>query len=332
MKIDLVKVNFGSHLYGTADELSDYDYKTVYLPDYGSLLLGKAPKNYKSRECGPNDKMLPGEEEIEYIPVHRLAYDFLEGQTYAYEIIFGILNSEEQQYEILDKDKFALFKRFILNLALKYLTKDISKMVAYAAHQAQVYGVKGARLNAAETLLAFLKTIENSDSRLKDIVIPVEVVNAYVKYAYITGTNQEYNNTLALQVNDRYYHLTERVSHVISQLEKLIEKYGHRARKAQDQEVDWKALSHAIRISYQACEILEKNELRFPLKIADYLKDVKRGKVPFEAAIAQFEVLNNTMDMLLDKTTLPAKTNKLREEFEKDFVEWLEKFYYQQDK
>lgn len=331
--INLLKFKFGSALYGTADEHSDIDSKIVYLPSIDKLLLGQRPKNHVEREVGPNAKMNAGEEEIEYIPVQQLAKDFFEGQSYAYELVFAYGNPVEKantNVELLPSSPFGsgTYYRFFNELRTMFLTRDISKMVGYAAHQAQVYGVKGERLNAVERLIEELEKIENpSEVRVKDVQLPVTVLNGYVHYSYIKGSNQEYKDTLALQVNDRYYHQTERVSNVIDALKKLVEKYGHRAKKAQAQEVDWKALSHAIRIVYQANEILEHHELEFPLDIADYLLAVKRGCVSFADAVGVFEMLNTGMERLLETTTLPEKTPELRQEFELWLINKLKNFY-----
>jgi len=331
--INLLKFKFGSALYGTADEHSDIDSKIVYLPRIDKLLLGQRPKNHVERKAGPNAKMNAGEEEIEYIPIQQLAKDFFDGQSYAYELVFAYGNPIEKanpNVELLSSSPFgsSTYYHFFNELRTKFLTRDISKMVGYAAHQAQVYGVKGERLNAVERLITELEKVENpSETRIRDVQLPVTVLNGYVHYSYIKGSNQEYQNTLALQVNDRYYHQTERVSNVINALKKLVEKYGHRAKKAQAQEVDWKALSHAIRIVYQACEILENHQLEFPLDIADALLKVKRGHIAFDNAVGIFEMLNNNMEELLKTTTLPEKTPELREEFELWLIKKLKEFY-----
>ena len=325
---NLLKFKFGSALYGTADEHSDIDNKIVYLPSIDKLLLGQRPKNHVERKVGPNAKMNAGEEEIEYIPIQQLAKDFFDGQSYAYEIVFAYGTNDNS--EVLPSCVYGdgTLYTFFSELQTKFLTRDISKMVGYAAHQAQVYGVKGERLNAVERLITELEKVENpTETRIKDIQLPVTVLNGYVHYAYIKGSNQEYQNTLALQVNDRYYHQTERVSNVIDALKKLVEKYGHRAKKAQAQEVDWKALSHAIRIVCQANKILEYHKLEFPLSNANYLLAVKRGDVSFDEAVGIFEMLNNTMERLLQTTTLPEKTPELREQFELWLINRLKEFY-----
>ena len=49
----IVKMKFGSHLYGTASEHSDTDYKGVYLPSREAVLLGDIQKCLNhSTGCG----------------------------------------------------------------------------------------------------------------------------------------------------------------------------------------------------------------------------------------------------------------------------------------
>lgn len=323
---NIVKIKFGSTLYGTADEQSDIDNKIIFLPNIDNLLLGKVPRNFVKKDSAPNSKMNAGEEEIEYIPLQRFAIDFFEGQSYAYELAFALEKSDN--YEFLADVQCSTFFYFLDELKSIFLTKDISHMVGYAIHQSQVYGVKGERLNAVEKLLNFLKTVEKpKTTKLKDIVIPLDCVNAYVRYAYIKGSNTEYANQLALQVNNRYYHVSEKIQNLITNFEKLFDKYGHRAKKAQENEVDWKALSHAIRIVFQANEILTKEHLTFPLEIADVLRDVKRGRVEFDDAVSLFSELNNSMDRNLLTSELPPKTDALKEEFNEWLCYWLKVFY-----
>ena len=42
----IVKMKFGSHLYGTDTENSDVDYKGVFLPSKEDILLGRIQKSY----------------------------------------------------------------------------------------------------------------------------------------------------------------------------------------------------------------------------------------------------------------------------------------------
>jgi len=329
-KQKLVKVTFGSRLYGTNDENSDIDSKVIYLPDIAKLLIGVAPKNSKERAVGPNAKMMAGEEEIEYIPLQRFAIDFFEGQSYAYELAFAIANDTQSVFHtIYDNDSFRIY-HFISRLIHKFLTCDISKMVGYAIHQSQVYGVKGERLKALTSLVEVLRpvAIENKSATLAEWnIVIAPLLSDLVFYTKINGTNDAYIDKPALVVNGKVFALNNSVSYVVEQLDKMIVKYGHRAQKATVDSIDWKALSHAIRIVAQANTILVNGYLQFPLPEADYLRAVKQGKVPFEDAVSMFEQLNNEMEANLKTSKLRAKTPELRHEFDEWLGEQLKDFY-----
>jgi len=52
----IVKMKFGSHLYGTDSEDSDLDYKGVFLPSKGEILLGRIPKSYSNSTKKGNEE------------------------------------------------------------------------------------------------------------------------------------------------------------------------------------------------------------------------------------------------------------------------------------
>jgi hypothetical protein len=65
-------------------------------------------------------------------------------------------------------------------------------------------------------------------------------------------------------------------------LKRILENYGHRAKQAeQNENIDWKAVSHAFRVCYQALELLTTGNITFPLKQAEFLKQIKQGKLHY---------------------------------------------------
>lgn len=326
----LATLKFGSSLYGTNDETSDIDLKSIYLADIKQTLLGKAPKNFKLREAKPNEKVAAGDTEVEYIPLQRLAFDFLDGQTYAYEMVFAFLQ-EGNLVEYVNKDYRAQLTSFLKGLSSKFLTSDISKIVAYAMHQANMYGLKGGRLNAFNSLVSTLTPYVSKKEhiRLIDVkeVLDKLIDTDHIYYGHVFSTVTGKKDLDALFINKKAFHLTNTVAYVVEEVEKMIAKYGHRAAKARDNEVDWKALSHAIRISYQSTELLQTGRLQFPLQIADYLRNVKRGRVDYDDAVRAFELFNDEMLELLKTTSLKTKTPDLRDELEGWLARWLLTFY-----
>ena len=59
------------------------------------------------------------------------------------------------------------------------------------------------------------------------------------------------------------------IGHDAPIIEKFCEEYGKRARlAAENRDIDWKAISHALRAAFQIKEILTAGTITFPLKEA----------------------------------------------------------------
>ena len=69
----LVKIKFGSHLYGTSTPASDEDFKLVVIPSPRDLLLqrGKAVTRQGPVKVVPGQRNQPGDVDCESIALHR---------------------------------------------------------------------------------------------------------------------------------------------------------------------------------------------------------------------------------------------------------------------
>ena len=87
--------------------------------------------------------------------------------------------------------------------------------------------------------------------------------------------------------------------------------------------IDWKAVSHALRAAYQVRQLLTGGTITFPLREAEYLRDVKQGKYHYINQIApHLEELMNEVEELSLKSTLPEKVDrKFWDQFIIDAVE-----------
>ena len=67
---------------------------------------------------------------------------------------------------------------------------------------------------------------------------------------------------------------------MLHRLQVEFDKHGERVRQAENNEgIDWKALSHAVRCMHQLLEILDTGSLRYPLATAPLLKEIKQGRL-----------------------------------------------------
>ncbi|KKM76762.1 hypothetical protein LCGC14_1376950, partial [marine sediment metagenome] len=105
---------------------------------------------------------------------------------------------------------------------------------------------------------------------------------------------------------------TASIFYAHSVVENFYKHYGERARQAANNEnIDWKAVSHALRAAFQVREILTTKNIIFPLKDAEYLKRVKDGKLDYQKEVAP--KLDNLMDEVEElslNSDLPMKVNK----------------------
>ncbi len=85
----------------------------------------------------------------------------------------------------------------------------------------------------------------------------------------------------------------------------------HRAKQAaESKNIDWKAISHALRAAIQTKEILLNNTIIFPLKDAPFLLQVKSGQLDYTSEVAPvLESLIVEVEKLVNESTLPEKVD-----------------------
>jgi hypothetical protein len=82
----VVRMKFGSHLYGMATSDSDIDYKGIFLPSKEEILLGRIPKCYSYSTGDGVSKNRPGDIDVETYPplFHHLACEGRWSPCYIY--------------------------------------------------------------------------------------------------------------------------------------------------------------------------------------------------------------------------------------------------------
>lgn len=342
----MFEVPFGSHLYGTNGPNSDLDYKVVCLPSMDTLLLNTQVTNRKVTPEGKKDgeKMLAGEAEYEYIPLQVFLNDFYAGQTYALEIAFAVLQHRftingMEPHNIVGagtieemEDIYFMMEDLVGN----FLTRNVKKMVGYAVSQSRNYGLKTERYNSLRKVSEYFDDYikQFGTSPLNKVVLRdhpdfvAELLKLdHVKECEILNGAGGTEMAPAIEVCGKQFPLTANFAAVIKSIEGSIAQYGDRVKKYDGEGVDWKALSHAIRITEQVVELCLHGKLTFPRPNAAYLKDVKEGKVPMDDAIAYLTQCFNEVDDAIEKSKLPDRTPEMDELFVKFKLDILNKLY-----
>ena len=114
-------------------------------------------------------------------------------------------------------------------------------------------------------------------------------------------------------VSDHLFPLNANLNTTKDSITKCLASYGKRAfNAAEDNGADYKALSHALRVAYQAEELLQTGEIRFPLQPI-YLDQVRAIKfkvtaMSYEQIVELIEQrIQGIEDTWLPNTKLPDK-------------------------
>ena len=179
----------------------------------------------------------------------------------------------------------------------------MSSYLGYCKSQCQKYSIKGDKLNNYNSFLKMCELYYNekdehgAPSTLYNVLckafnleslnhlIPkvgekqVKVVFSdfshynFGEHCYfVTASNKE----SYISIYDVKFTLSDNIKSVYHKCKKVIDSYGKRAQSAANEDgTDLKAISHCVRVLLQVEEILETGKIKFPLKKADFIKNIK---------------------------------------------------------
>ena len=314
----LVVMKFGSHLYGTNTPESDEDYKAIYIPSIEDVILGTTPRTSVTMSTGDRiGKNTSDDIDIEAFHLRGFMKMCEEGQVVSLDMLFApedmILYKSPAWDELIKNRK-------------KLLHKRTTAFVGYCKKQTAKYGIKGSRLDAMEGALKILggrdmqSRLYEKENTLRHIV---EAYPEFFSFGEIEnpsrnigggGTKNPHAHKYIEFCNKKII-FTVKIQELYGLIDKVYKQYGDRAKKAQSNEgVDFKAVSHAIRVCYQAIELLEFGHITMPLKKATMIKKIKQGKFDYIKVAEKLEAL---MDELQEKKA----DSILPEECDKGFIE-----------
>ncbi len=312
----IVRMRFGSQVYGTSLPTSDQDFKEVFVPDGSDILLGRATKVSRSSTTkvdttARNTAADIDSEAFSYAGFLRL---LAEGQTVATDMLFipkeHIIHGSTTWDEIMDCRHSLVSRR-------------IAGFVGYCKAQANKYGIKGSRVNAAKAIIDLLEQFP-PEKRLGDSIIKGHLVHFCEDHEHAEmieiptpNTGMIRQNLAHLSVCNRKQSMTVTVKYALSQYRELWDKYGERARQAAANEgIDWKALMHAVRIGNQAHELLATGHVTFPRPEADLLLAIRKGEMPYS-------VVANLIEDNLESLEAAQEVSRLREKPDQALIDRL---------
>lgn len=265
----------GSHLFGTNTPASDEDFQGVFLPASRDLMgLGTCPTEFSMNEkTTAGERNGVGDVDRKYFSLQRFLTFAMQGQPGQLEMMFApaavVQQSDYYWQQILDRS------------SLIHSQKGVRPFLGFALAQAYKATIKGENLNKIRELIAVVSTVVAKDTRarLADVLKPDPA----------TGTAAVGGIQVAYQMNEQGFALIEIAGRrfdpgillrsFLDALVTLEARYGKRSEAAAANGLDFKSLSHAVRLISEAEEYLTTGKITLPRPDAGFLLAVKQGQI-----------------------------------------------------
>ena len=314
---------YGSKLYGTDGPASDTDIRGVFIPTKEDLLLDRAPQHYNFKNSEADES---------YLSLHYFLRLLTQGETNCLDMFFSYTNKEalmstSKEYEELIDNKD------------KLITSNVTKYLGYCKAQALKYSLKGDRIQNYEALMQLISKCKNPSGVTLETELRYQCILG-PGASYAMGDPEDYlkNNTHIgrrfkinksplgdhaylllcdnkeryLMVSGHLFALNANLNTTKDSINKCLASYGKRAiNAAEDNGADYKALSHALRVAYQAEELLTTGAVTFPLQgeKLDMVRAIKfkQTTLTYDQIVERIETKIRLIEHLLTTTKLPAK-------------------------
>lgn len=315
----VVKMKYGSHLYGLDTPNSDTDYKSIALPTAKQIIMQEADFVLKSSTGDEHGKNTAEDIDDETMSLSKFLAQAMAGKNTALDMLHAPL-WEDRQIVLVTSP---IWKE-LQDLRHMFYTKDMSSYVDYVQGQAAKYGVKGSRLAALKdamfVLQQCLETAEDpfggEEIRLGEIADQLPIG----EHAQIIETeNTKVGKQKFYEICQRKFDFSNKLPYVLESMQKIYDGYGHRAKLAETNDgVDWKAVSHAFRAGFQARAIYQYGGFEYPLKETEFILAIKTGQMDYKTEVQP------ALETLVDQVKTLAEASNMPETCDRDFWnEWL---------
>ncbi len=312
----LIHMEFGSTVYGTSVPTSDKDYKGVFLPCSRDILLGTG-RDAINVSTKPEGQLKNGASDIdsEMFALKKYMHLLLQGQTVALSMVFMprlhiLSSSEEWELIVCNRSRF--------------LHKGVSAFAGYCRQQANKYGIKGSRVAAARLAMNVFQALQDkygAKARLRDHWKTIELAlgrdleefpeDNHIEFILEDMRGNAKEPTRMLSVCNRKVQENITVDQALKIYTHLFDEYGERARQAENNEnVDWKACLHAVRVAAEAKELLLHHTITYPRPEAPLLLQIRKGELPYPKVAELIEQGLADLEAAQLVSTLPEEPDR----------------------
>ena len=304
---------YGSKLYGTDNPNSDTDYKGIFIPNRDDVLLKRDLEHFNFNSNDDNSKNSKDDIDLQLFSVYKFFNLLKKGETGAMDILFSMFRTDTQVYN--DNE----FTAIMMENYKKFYNRNLHSFVGYCVGQSKVYNVRGERFNELHLFVQkFNALVKEQGSEKLEIMFPLidemfkEYAYKYIKYV-VADTSRgsgEAKQGRYVEVLGKRFLGTVTVQYFAEKITDMEEQFGNRAR-ASAKGVDFKALSHAVRVISEVEELIDEEFITFPLKNRVYVTSIKEGNESLEDVMDYLDNKLNIVQEKLEKSNLAERSDEV---------------------
>jgi len=267
----------GSHLYGTATENSDTDYRFLFLPNKKQLLLEKKMKILNCSSGNDEEKNTSEDVDIQGWSLHYFFELLGKGETNALDFLYSFTNKDAVVMSL------PMMEELFYNHKKLYNVKKVHSYLGFASGQANKYGLKGDRLKVFDLIYndsSLISAVENNPYESNKLIYYMDyILNTYGDDKYVKKITKD--GIDFLEIAGSLHQTSIQLHEFYNRIKSEYNRYGKRAKEAMNASgLDYKALSHAYRCYIQYMMLAEDNCIQFPLpkENVDTILRIKNGE------------------------------------------------------
>ena len=304
---------YGSKLYGTDNPNSDTDYKGIFIPNQKSVLLKRDMEHYTFNSNDNNTRNGKDDIDLQLFSIYKFFNLLKKGETGAMDILFSMFREDTQL--INDRE----FTSVIMENYKRFYNKNLHSFVGYCVGQSKLYNVRGERFNELHIFVEYFNHLvqERGEEKLETLFPAVEEIFEQKDFKYVKFVTAPISRGSGVDKEGRYIEVlgklflgTVTVNYFSEKITEMEKQFGNRA-KASAKGVDFKALSHAVRVIDEVEELLDVGFITFPLNNRAYIRSIKEGERELEEVMQYIDTKLTVVQEKLEHSNLPEKSDEL---------------------
>ena len=304
---------YGSKLYGTDNPNSDTDYKGVFIPNREDVLLKRDLEHYNFNSNEDNTRNSKDDIDLQLFSIYKFFSLLKKGETGAMDILFSMFRADTQVHN----DK--AFTNIMMENYKKFYNRNLHSFVGYCVGQSKVYNVRGERFNELHSFVKYVNKLvkEQGSEKLESMFPEIDQLFLEHHYKYVKYIMADTSRGSGVPKEGKYVEVlgkrflgTVTIAYFSEKITEMEEQFGNRAR-ASAKGVDFKALSHAVRVIDEVEELIDHDFITFPLKNRVYITSVKEGNEKLEDVMDYIDEKLNVVQTKLEKSNLPERSDEM---------------------